>query len=100
MVEMLLDGFTETFASVLWYHSLIEEGVEIDEADAGHLDIQERTMVCIDIMAQQVPIRAFIQAAMARFQKVRHVTYVLPLQPILSVLIQCYFCYFYFIPPL
>lgn len=67
MIKMLVDGFTETFACDVWFHSLTEQ----KEKNMEQVKVLDRTVLCIDCMAQQVPTKSFVKAAMSKFHQVR-----------------------------
>ena len=77
MIKMLIDGFSDTFVSDIWFHSRLGQGSAeglSDESDTPiQLEVQDQTMVCIDLMAQQVPTKSLINVALAKFHEVCYI---------------------------
>jgi hypothetical protein len=66
MVKMLIDGFTDSFACDVWFHSL----PSVKENCSSKIEVLDRTIICIDCLAQQVPTKHLISAAMSKFREV------------------------------
>ena len=67
MVKMFMDGFTNAFACSIWFHSL----PAVKESYPEKIQILNECVICIDCMAEQVPTKFLMTAAMSKFNQVR-----------------------------